>query len=274
MALNIRHFIFLVNLIIKRIVNYSVIVLAVTIFFNSCKNDFNDLTTGKVMVESVILNPVFPRVGKSSTFELTLRNKGDLISTGKVQLTLPASVTSGSQEAVEMQFAGWSCNETKGFSFSMTASNSEVQKIGMKVIAGKILLDTLVNVHWNPAVSFVPSAIAPAPQTVETGRYLIGAQRCDLWKAAGVWDIYKQKYLERQPVIGWYNEGEPEVTDWEIKYALEHGIRFFVHCWYRDPNNYGNSPIVPQYDHVIKSYTSCNYGDLIKFTIDMDQFAD
>ena len=38
-------------------------------------------------------------------------------------------------------------------------------------------------------------------------------------------------------MLGWYNEGTPEVADWHIKYMLEHGISGVVYCWYRSNLN-------------------------------------
>jgi len=34
------------------------------------------------------------------------------------------------------------------------------------------------------------------------------------------------------PVLGFYRDGEPEVSDWHITWAVEHGIRFFAFDWY------------------------------------------
>ena len=42
------------------------------------------------------------------------------------------------------------------------------------------------------------------------------------------------KHPERMPALGLYAQNEPEVADWETKWAVEHGISFFVYCWYRD----------------------------------------
>jgi hypothetical protein len=40
--------------------------------------------------------------------------------------------------------------------------------------------------------------------------------------------------------MGYYDEENPEVCDWEIKWATEHGINCFIYCWYRRPENVGN----------------------------------
>ena len=44
-------------------------------------------------------------------------------------------------------------------------------------------------------------------------------------------------YPERTPLWGYYDEENPAVTDFEIKWALEHGINCFVYCWYRLKEN-------------------------------------
>src|ERR1700749_2304011 len=69
-------------------------------------------------------------------------------------------------------------------------------------------------------------ASAPAPLAITTGNYRVGAFMCPLWnmhERAGMWDPVK-KYPEREPILGYYHEGDTSVTDWEIKFALEHGI--------------------------------------------------
>jgi hypothetical protein len=80
----------------------------------------------------------------------------------------------------------------------------------------------------------------PEPKPV-SGNYLIGAHYFTGWKT-GVHDGFKciKNYSERTPLIGYYDESNPEVTDWEIKWAVEHGINFFIYCWYRDKKNVGS----------------------------------
>ncbi|MBM3891063.1 MAG: hypothetical protein FJ388_18275, partial [Verrucomicrobia bacterium] len=53
------------------------------------------------------------------------------------------------------------------------------------------------------------------------------------WNTASAWSRIRP-YPERQPLLGWYREGDPEVADWQIKWAVEHGIGFFLYDWYWD----------------------------------------
>jgi len=74
----------------------------------------------------------------------------------------------------------------------------------------------------------------PEPQPAKTS-ILIGAHHCPLWEAdkPRMWDQVV-KHPERTPVLGFYAQENPEISDWETKWAVEHGISFFVYCWYRD----------------------------------------
>jgi len=40
----------------------------------------------------------------------------------------------------------------------------------------------------------------------------------------------------RKPLLGYFDEGNPETMDWEIKWALENGINFFIFDWFRCAN--------------------------------------
>ena len=53
----------------------------------------------------------------------------------------------------------------------------------------------------------------------------------------GFYDLHE--YPERTPLLGYYDESSPEAFDWQIKWAVEHGINCFVHCWYRKRENVG-----------------------------------
>ena len=73
----------------------------------------------------------------------------------------------------------------------------------------------------------------PEPRPV-TSDYLVGVHYFSGWKQGTHFGWQKvEPHPERKPLLGYYDEGDPEVADWEIKWALEHGINYFVYCWYR-----------------------------------------
>ena len=72
----------------------------------------------------------------------------------------------------------------------------------------------------------------PPPRPVET-KYRIGVYYFPGWspEQIGRWRS-QDGFPERDPVLGWYEEGRPEVADWHIKWAVENAISFFVFDWY------------------------------------------
>lgn len=75
------------------------------------------------------------------------------------------------------------------------------------------------------AADYVP-APEPCPSDLNVGCFYFpghfSPMRWMPFKAAGF----------PMPLLGYYRDGEPEVSDWHIKWAVEHGISFFAFDWY------------------------------------------
>ncbi len=87
------------------------------------------------------------------------------------------------------------------------------------------------------------SKYIPEPAPAKADR-IVAAHYYAAWKkgAAGIhegFDDLAEVFPDRTPLMGYYDEENPEVCDWEIKWATEHGINCFIHCWYRKADNYG-----------------------------------
>ena len=83
----------------------------------------------------------------------------------------------------------------------------------------------------------------PEPSVAKSDR-IVAAHYYAAWKygAAGIHEGFNdlaKEYPDRTPLMGYYEEEDPEVCDWEIKWALEHGINCFIYCWYRKKENMG-----------------------------------
>ena len=90
-----------------------------------------------------------------------------------------------------------------------------------------------VRVRFEPDLHLPEADYVPRPQPAESD-YMTLMHYCPLWKFGTHYGWNKiELWPERKPAIGFYDEGTPEVADWHIKYALEHGIRSFIYCWYR-----------------------------------------
>ena len=81
----------------------------------------------------------------------------------------------------------------------------------------------------------------PCPATSDR---IVAAHYYAAWKYGaaevheGFYDL-AEEYPDRTPLMGYYDEDDPEVCDWEIKWAVEHGINCFIYCWYRRDYNAG-----------------------------------
>ena len=117
-----------------------------------------------------------------------------------------------------------------------------------------------------------PHDYVPEPNRVaRKGTQLVGVQSCSLWKegdAYAGWEYVFPFADRRKPYLGWYDEGSPEVADWEIKWQVEHGIDFELYCWYR-PNDAINHPIKDGVlEHGIREgLFNARYSQLKKFAI-------
>ncbi|MBR5840212.1 MAG: glycoside hydrolase family 99-like domain-containing protein [Victivallales bacterium] len=74
------------------------------------------------------------------------------------------------------------------------------------------------------------------------------------------WDQVEQTLPHIKPLLGWYDEGNPEVIDWQIKWAVEHGISSFCVDWY-----WNNG--VQRLDHWVKGYYKARYRKYLKWYI-------
>lgn len=72
------------------------------------------------------------------------------------------------------------------------------------------------------------------------------------------WDQVEQTLPHIKPLLGWYDESNPEVVDWQIKWAVEHGIHAFCVDWYW---NQGDQRL----DHWIKAYYKARYRRHLKW---------
>ena len=107
----------------------------------------------------------------------------------------------------------------------------------------------------------------PEPVISEDSDVIVGINVCSLWREgthAG-WDKISA-YDELKPLLGFYDEGVPEVMDWEIKWMTEHGIDFQLFCWY------ASSPNVPMMhthlsDALMNGYMNARYSDKMKFAL-------
>ena len=97
----------------------------------------------------------------------------------------------------------------------------------------------------------------PEPQPVKsdieiTAVYYPGTEQMSEW------DVIARTCPERKPLLGWFDEGNPEAIDWQIKWAVEHGITSFCVDWYW---NKGYQRLT----HWLKGYYKAKYRGYLKW---------
>ena len=72
----------------------------------------------------------------------------------------------------------------------------------------------------------------PEPKPIQTSPCEVGAFYFPDWRSSLHWMKLWRIAPERRPALGWYDNRLPEVLDWQIKWAVENGISFYLVDWY------------------------------------------
>jgi len=213
------------------------------------------------------LEPPFARAGRPAQIVVKVKNLGPKQMNVEAILFLPAGVTNDSPK---INMTHWQKGESKTLVWNVSASSPLLGEALLELRQGSNSVGAFTfHVNWRNAIPQALGSYIPMPVRAETGRYLIGAIQCPLWNNGIRWPAIAT-YPDREPVLGWYDEGNPEVTDWEIKYALDHGISFFMMCWYRAKDN-ANQPVKPALEHWLREgLFHSRYGDQFKFAINFE----
>lgn len=108
----------------------------------------------------------------------------------------------------------------------------------------------------------------PAPVVPEKENdYILGMNVCSLWRNGEHfgWSAITP-YDDLKSVLGYYDEGQPETADWEIRFMAEHGINFEAFCWLgRDTDQ----PMKIAWDstQLNDAYLEAKYSNFVKFCL-------
>ena len=135
------------------------------------------------------------------------------------------------------------------------------------LVDGKVLQKSTIIQTVLPPRKIEKLDYIPEPKPVKT-QMLIGAHNCPLWERdrAELWNQVVKKHQERTPALGIYSQDNPELADWETKWAVEHGISFFIYCWYRTSQG---GPVTTMFEQSIfdDAFFKSRFEQKMKFTI-------
>ncbi|MEN6578104.1 MAG: glycoside hydrolase family 99-like domain-containing protein [Phycisphaerales bacterium] len=128
-------------------------------------------------------------------------------------------------------------------------------------LSGKGLLppDQTAIFEFTEAPAVPLAQYVPAPKPVQTdidvcAFYFPG------WESDKKWDCVRNVAPVRKPLLGYYDESNPECVDWQIKWATENGISCFLVDWYWVQGR-------QQLTHWFEAYRRAKYRDLLKVAI-------
>jgi hypothetical protein len=181
----------------------------------------------QLIVRSLLPDANVARARRTVTLTVLVENASPAPLSVRVVLTAPHGVTVAPAAAQAVRIAA---ADTARVAWRVNATQPGEQRFGVAAGAAKAELKLL----FLPALATRKLPTIPEPKPVKT-TMLIGAHNCPLWEAdrPGMWANIL-KHPERTPALGFYAQENPEVADWETKWAVEHGVSFFIYCWYRD----------------------------------------
>jgi hypothetical protein len=178
--------------------------------------------------------PVKPisRAQRSAGVVAVVENTSDAAISVEVRLILPEGVKSlGAALSQTVQIGD---EDRKEIRWDIEAPEAKTYELHAEIRQGATVLGSAVL----PMTFMAPLEIRklpyiPEPVPVKTD-ILVGAHNCPLWEAdkPNMWSQLL-KHPERTPALGFYAQENPEVADWETKWASEHGVDYFIYCWYR-----------------------------------------
>ncbi|MBR3424060.1 MAG: S-layer homology domain-containing protein [Clostridia bacterium] len=128
--------------------------------------------------------------------------------------------------------------------------------------SGDVWIDNVYLYETYEHPDYVPVPVPPEG----ADEYTLGINVCNLWYTGDHmgWDCITP-HKDIKPVLGYYDEGSPEVADWEIKYMVEHGIDFQAVCFYAQENN---APITTRHGYQLdRGYKYAKYSDMMKYCL-------
>ncbi len=159
------------------------------------------------------------------------------------------------------------CGKTKGkIAFSAKSVDNVSFEYSKNSENGYIMIDDVRVYNIFDYPDYCPKPVVPK-KTGDNMNVIMSV--CSLWHEGTHHGYdYVAPFDETTPMLGYYDEGNVEVCDWETKYMLEQGISAFQYCWY--PPQYNTSiPIkTPRaFWHQYEGYFYAKYSHMLPFCI-------
>ena len=216
------------------------------------------------------LDPALPRAERTVSLQLEIENPGCDLDLLRCELDLPKGVNldSGPRSSL-LPAVMVGDRRTLSWKVTFAAPGNFPLRVRLFPRNGP-MREAVFHAAVSASIPVQRRAHVPEPCPVDTGGVMVGAQYCPLWRQgtrSTGWERITP-WPRRKPVLGWYDEGSPEVADWEIKWSLDHGISFFMYCWYRRGEGRPVTPDDVFIEHAIRQgLYHARFRDRFKFAI-------
>jgi len=170
------------------------------------------------------------RVGRPAGITCTVRNLGGQLAknvTATLQLPAGVKVLDGAEKKIDRL----SLYVPKTVDWRIQAESLDKIDLAVKIAAEETEgVTSAASLEPTKAPDVPKSSYVPEPQPVRS-KYEIGAFYFPGFPTAEKWQPIRN-FPNRKPILGWYDESNPECADWQIKWAVEHGINFYMVDWY------------------------------------------
>lgn len=199
------------------------------------------------------------RVGRPARVVCTVRNSGGAVAqaaTARLEVPEGVKVLGEAQQTFEPislylpKTVAWQVQADRPGPVAMTV---RIELAGHQPIAAE------AGIEFTLSPQLEATGYVPQPQPVR-GDIDVGAFYFPGWDTTARWAPILD-FPMRRPVLGWYDEANPECADWQIKWAVEHGVTFFMVDWYWSQGN-------RQLEHWLhKAYANARYRQHLKWAV-------
>ena len=205
------------------------------------------------------------RVGRPFVVLATLTNPSEVAVNAKASLIVPEGIRcKGTADHIIDLLP----NDTVSLRWTILGDKPIYKELILEITnEGDVHAAGRLPVRFLPELDISKLDYIPEPKSVKkNSNILVGAHNCPLWE----YDSYKRwsqlvKHTERTPALGFYAQENPEVADWETKWAVEHGVDYFIYCWYRTEQD---GPVKQRFGSALhEALFNSKYQEQIKFTI-------
>jgi len=171
-----------------------------------------------------------PRAGQKLSIAASVANRGGSPARGvRATVELPSRLTTTAPLTQELGDIWYGETRMVEWPVEATAATSRRARL---TVAAEALPELRVSERVRVARGLgLPEApYVPEPQPAKTD-YQVGVYYFPGFPTWAKWRPIAD-FPERKPLLGWYDESLPEVADWQIKWAVEHGVSFFAVDWY------------------------------------------